>query len=84
MQLQCVKTLNNSNHRHRKQIGKVYGTPFRSICHNRKIQNTGLSVQAPSSSDNDKLKVATVVRQNIRVLGKAVLEDKVMMQQNGS
>jgi hypothetical protein len=28
----------------------------------QEIQKTSLSVQAPSSSDNDKLKVATVVQ----------------------
>jgi hypothetical protein len=35
-QLHCVKTRNTSNHRHRKQVGKVSGTPCSSICHNRK------------------------------------------------
>jgi hypothetical protein len=59
----------------------------------QEIQKTGLTVQAPSSSDNDKLKVATVVRQIMRELSKAVSEkDKIMiitimvlnlMQQNG-
>jgi hypothetical protein len=57
------------------------------------FQKTGLSVQSPSSSDNDKLKVATVVRQTMKELSEAVSEeDKVMiitmmvlklMQRNG-
>jgi hypothetical protein len=44
------------------------------------LQKTGLSVQSPSSSDNDKLKVATAVRQIMRELSEAVSEEeKVMM-----
>jgi hypothetical protein len=55
-------------------------TSFSSICHNRNFQKTGLSVQAPSSSDNDKLKVATAVRQIMRELSEAVSEeDKAMI-----
>jgi hypothetical protein len=59
----------------------------------QEFQKAGLSVQAPSSSDNDKLKVATVVRQTMKELSEAVSEeDKVMivtmmvpdlMQRNG-
>jgi hypothetical protein len=57
------------------------------------FQKTVLSVQSPSSSDNDKLKVATEVRQIVKELSEAVSEeDKVMtvtmiildlIQQNG-
>jgi hypothetical protein len=44
------------------------------------IQKTGLSVRAPSSSDYDKLKVSTVVRQIMKELSEAVSEeDKVMI-----
>jgi hypothetical protein len=46
----------------------------------QQIQKTGLSVQAPTSSDNDTLKVATVVRQIMKDLSDAVSEkDKVMI-----
>jgi hypothetical protein len=40
----------------------------------QEIQKTGLSVQAPSSSDNDTLKVATVLQQIIAQLSEAVSE----------
>jgi hypothetical protein len=44
------------------------------------IQKTGLSVQAPSSSVNDTLKVDTVVRQIMKELSEAVSEeDKIMI-----
>jgi hypothetical protein len=59
----------------------------------QEIQQTGLSVQAPSSSNSDMLKVATVMQQIMTELSKAILEkDKVMvitkkllnlMKQNG-
>jgi hypothetical protein len=59
----------------------------------QEFQKTGLSVQSPSSSDNDKLKVVTVVRQIMRELSEAVSEEDravivtIMvlnqMQQNG-
>jgi hypothetical protein len=46
----------------------------------QELQKTGLSVQAPSSSDNDKLKGATLVRQIVKELNEAVSEeDKVMI-----
>jgi hypothetical protein len=75
MQLHCVKKLNISNHWHRRQTGEACSTPFSSICHSRNFPKTGLSVQSPSSSDNDKLKVATVVRQIMRELSEAVSEE---------
>jgi hypothetical protein len=45
----------------------------------QEIQKTSLSVQARSSSDNDKLKVAIVVRQIMRELGEAVSEEDEVM-----
>jgi hypothetical protein len=46
----------------------------------QKIQRTGLSVQAPSSSNNEMLKVATVVQQIMTELSEAVSEkDKIMV-----
>jgi hypothetical protein len=46
----------------------------------QEFQKMGLSVQSPNSSNNDKLKVATVVRQIMKELSEAVLEeDKVMI-----
>jgi hypothetical protein len=44
------------------------------------IQRTGLSVQAPSSTNNDTLKIATVVQQIITELNEAVSEgDRIMV-----
>jgi hypothetical protein len=43
------------------------------------FQKTGVSVQAPSSSDNEKLKVAAVVRQTMRKLSGAASEDDKLM-----
>jgi hypothetical protein len=81
------------DHRHRSQMGEACRTPFSSICHNRNFRKRGLSVQSPSSSDNDKLKVTTVVRQIMKEFNEVVSEeDKVMivtmmvldlMQRNG-
>jgi hypothetical protein len=59
-------------------MGKACGTPFSSVCHNR-IQKTGLSVQAPSSSDSDTLKVAIVVQQIMTELNEAVAEENKIM-----
>jgi hypothetical protein len=59
----------------------------------QEIQRTGLSVQAPSSPNNDMLKVAIVVQQIVIELSESVSEkDKIMvitkmvlnlMKQNG-
>jgi ABC-type Na+ efflux pump permease subunit len=79
------------------QVPQTYGKsvqhPVQQHLLQQEYQKTGLSVQAPSLSDNDKLKVATVVRQIMRELSEAVPEeDSVMivtmlvldlMQQNG-
>jgi hypothetical protein len=35
---QAEVTLNNSNHRHRRQMGEACSTPFSSICHNRNFR----------------------------------------------
>jgi hypothetical protein len=46
----------------------------------QEIQKTGLSIQAPSSSNNDTLKVATAVRQIMTELSEVVSEkDKIMI-----
>jgi hypothetical protein len=60
----------------------------------QEIQRTGLSIQAPSSTKNDPLEIATVVQQTMTELSEAVSEkDKIMvitklvlnlMKQNGS
>jgi hypothetical protein len=60
----------------------------------QEIQRTGLSAQAPSSTDNDMLKAATAVQQTMVKLSEAVSEkNKIMvitktilslMIQNGS
>jgi hypothetical protein len=41
----------------------------------QKFQKTGLSVQSPSSSDNEKLKVANEVHQIMTKLSEAVSEE---------
>jgi hypothetical protein len=46
----------------------------------QEIQRKGLSVQAPSSTNNDMLKIATAVQQIITELSGAVSEkDKIMV-----
>jgi hypothetical protein len=54
--------------------GRSVQHPVQQHLSQQELQKTGLSVQAPSSSDNDKLKVATVVRQIMRELSEAVSE----------
>jgi hypothetical protein len=54
----------------------------------QEIQRTNLSVQAPSSTNNDRLKIATVVQQILTNFIEAVSEkDKIMvlnlLKQNG-
>jgi hypothetical protein len=61
VQLQYVKTLKNSNQSTADRWGSVRDPAQQP---QQEIQKTGLSVKSPSSSDNDKLKVATVVRQS--------------------
>jgi hypothetical protein len=73
--------------------GRSVQHPVQQYLPQQEFQKTGLSVQSPSSSDNDKLKVATVVQQNMKKLNEAVSEEgKVMiitmmvvdfMQRNG-
>jgi hypothetical protein len=46
----------------------------------QEIQETDLSVQTPSSPDNDKLKISTVVREIMKELSEPVSEeDKAMI-----
>jgi uncharacterized protein YggL (DUF469 family) len=45
----------------------------------QEFQKTGLSVQAPISSENEKLQVATVVRQIMKELSEAVSEEDKLM-----
>jgi hypothetical protein len=68
-------------------------TPVQRHLPQQEIQRTGLLAQAPSSINNDTLKIATVVQQIITELSEAVSEkDKIMvitkmvlnlMKQNG-
>jgi hypothetical protein len=54
--------------------------PMQQHLPQQEIQKTGLSIQVPSSSDNDTLKVATVVRLIMTELGEPVSkEDKVIV-----
>jgi broad specificity polyphosphatase/5'/3'-nucleotidase SurE len=45
----------------------------------QEIQKTGLSVQAPSASNNDKLKVATVVQQIMTEFSECMSKDKIIV-----
>jgi hypothetical protein len=45
----------------------------------QEIERTGLSVQAPSSADNDTLKVVTLVQQIITEVSTAVSENEKIM-----
>jgi hypothetical protein len=45
----------------------------------REIQRTGLSVQAPSSTNNDTLKIAILVQQIITELSEAVSNKRKIM-----
>jgi DNA-directed RNA polymerase subunit L len=94
MQLHCIKALKNGNHELRRRMEKECSTPFSSICHKRKFRKGVCHYRTPPpSSDNDKLKVATVGQQIMKELSEAVSEkDKVMiltmmlldlMQRNG-
>jgi hypothetical protein len=78
-------TNNTSNHKQRSQSS--------SYLPQKEFQITGLSVQAPSSSNNNMLNVVTVVQQIMAKLTKAVSEEDILkvitklvlnlMQQNG-
>jgi hypothetical protein len=60
--------------------GKSVQHPVQQHLPQQEFQKTGLSVQASSSSDNDKLQVASGVRQIMRELSEAVSEeDKAMI-----
>jgi hypothetical protein len=60
--------------------GKSVQHPVQQHLPQQEFQKTGLSVQAPSSSDSDKLKVAAVVRQIMTERSEAASEkDKVMI-----
>jgi hypothetical protein len=56
------------------------GKACSSIYHSRKFREQVLSVQAPSSNNNDMLKVAIVVQQIMTKLSPTVSEkDKIMV-----
>jgi hypothetical protein len=60
--------------------GKSLWPPMQQHLPKQEIQRTGLSVQAPSSTNNSTLKVVTVVQQIITELSEAVSEkDKIMV-----
>jgi hypothetical protein len=75
-QLHCIKTLNTSNHKNRRS----FQTTVQKHLPQQEIQRTGLSVQAPSSTNNDTLKIITVVQLIITELNEAESEtDKIMV-----
>jgi hypothetical protein len=60
--------------------GKSMRCPMQQHLSQQEIQKTGLTVQASSSSNNDMLKVVTVVQQIITELNEYVSEkDKIMV-----
>jgi hypothetical protein len=77
MPLHCVKTHNTSNRIHRRHIGKAWRSPCTNIYHNRKFREEVLSVQAPSSINNDTLKISSLVQQIMTELSEAVLERRI-------
>jgi hypothetical protein len=62
-----------------KTDGKSMQHPVQQHLAQQEIQETGLSVQTPSSSDHDKLKVSTVVRQIMKELSELVSEEAKFM-----
>jgi hypothetical protein len=58
-----------------KTDGKSVQHPVQQHLPQQEFQKTGVSVQAPSSSDGDKLKVVTVVRQIMKQLSEAASEE---------
>jgi hypothetical protein len=75
-QLHCIKTLNTSNHRHHRQMGKALQHPVQQHLRQQEIQKTGLSVRATSTFNNEMIKVATVVQQIMTELSEALSEKK--------
>jgi hypothetical protein len=59
--------------------GKSVQHPVQQHLPQQEFQKNGLSVQAPSSSDSDKLKVATAVRQIMKELSETVSEEGEVM-----
>jgi hypothetical protein len=56
--------------------GKSFWPPVQQQWSQQEIQKTGLSVQASNSSNNDKLKVATVVQQIMTELSESMSEEE--------
>jgi hypothetical protein len=77
MQLHCFKTHNSNNHRHCRD-GKSVQQPVQHLPQ-QEIQETSLSVQAHSLTNNEILKVATVVQQIMRELSEAVSQEEKIM-----
>jgi hypothetical protein len=80
-QLHCVKICNTSNHRHRRHLEKKNVLhPVQQHLSQQEIQRRCLSVQAFSSTNNDMLKIATLVQQIMTELGETVSEkDKILV-----
>lgn len=55
-----------------------FRTPVQQHLSQHKIRRTGLSAHAPSSTNNDTLKIANVVRQIIRTQGGYVRKGKII------
>jgi hypothetical protein len=78
-QLHWVKTRNTSNHRHRR-YGKSFRPTVQQHLSQQEIYRIGLSVHAPSSTDNDMLEVSNVVQQIMTELSEAESEkDKIIV-----
>jgi hypothetical protein len=46
-ELHCIKTHNSSNHRHCRHMGKAWGLPCSSICHNKKFREQACQYRLP-------------------------------------
>jgi CRISPR/Cas system CSM-associated protein Csm5 (group 7 of RAMP superfamily) len=67
---------NTSDHGHRR---KALRSPVQQHLPQQEIQKTGLSVQAPSSTNSDTLKIVSVEQQIVTELSKAVTEKGKIM-----
>jgi hypothetical protein len=63
-----------------QMCGKSLRTSVQQHLPQQEIQRIGLSVQAPNSTNNDTLKISTVVQQIMKALNETVSEkDKIMV-----
>jgi hypothetical protein len=78
-QLHCVKTSQHQQPQAPQTYENSYRSPVQQHLPQQEIQRTGLSLQVPTSTNNDTSKIATVLPQNMTELSEAVSDiDKLM------